>query len=165
MIPTLMTTRLILRPLRPEDWVAYRDFLASERARYVGGPFALKMAWGIFCADHAQWDFYGCGALMIEERNTSACLGQVGINFGPLFPEWELGWLLYSGAEGKGYAFEAASALRDWARQERQLSTLVSYIDPQNERSRRLAERLGATLDEQAPKLDPIDLVYRYFKS
>ncbi|OJX99642.1 MAG: GNAT family N-acetyltransferase [Rhizobiales bacterium 62-17] len=164
MIPTLTTGRLILRPLRAEDWPAYRDFLASERARYMGGPFALKLAWGMFCSDHALWDFHGCGALMIDERDNGACIGQVGINAGPLFPEWELGWLLYSGAEGKGYAFEAARALRDWACEERRLNTLVSYVDPQNERSRRLAERLGGTLDEQAPRLDAIDLVYRYFK-
>lgn len=165
MIPTLTTSRLILRPLRAQDWPAYRDFLASERARYMGGPFALKMAWGMFCSDHGLWDFQGCGALMIDERDSGLCVGQVGINAGPLFPEWELGWLLYSGAEGKGYAFEAASALRDWAREDRRLSTLVSYVDPQNERSRRLAERLGATLDDEAPRLDPVDLVYRYFKS
>ncbi|HEV2574243.1 MAG TPA: GNAT family N-acetyltransferase [Beijerinckiaceae bacterium] len=164
MIPTLTTSRLILRPLRAQDWPAYRDFLASERARYMGGPFALRMAWGMFCSDHALWDFHGCGALMIDERDSGLCVGQVGINAGPLFPEWELGWLLYSGAEGKGYAFEAASALRDWAREDRRLSTLVSYVDPQNERSRRLAERLGATLDDEAPRLDPVDLVYRYFR-
>ena len=65
-------------------------------------------------------------------------------------------------AEGKGYAFEAAIAMRDWAFQERKLKTLVSYIDPDNSRSIRLAERLGATIDEHARPQHPDDLVYRH---
>lgn len=162
-IPTLQTPRTILRPMRAGDWRAYRDFMTSGRACYMGGPFPMRVVWGMFCSDHAQWDFYDCGALMIEDREAGVCLGQVGINSGPLFPEQELGWLLYPEAEGRGYAFEAARALREWARRERQLETLVSYVDPGNERSRRLAERLGAVLDEKAERPDPEDLVYRHF--
>ena len=149
--------------MRVGDWEAYSVLMLSGRSRYMGGPYSIKEAWGMFCSDHAQWDLYGCGALMIDEQDTGACLGQVGINCGPLFPEWELGWLVYPEAEGQGYAYEAAARLRDWAIQEKRLSTLVSYIDPENQRSRRLAERLGATLDQEAARPDPTDIVYRHF--
>ena len=162
-VPTIITERLLLRPMTADDWEPYSALMLSERARYMGGPFFVKVAWGMFCADHAQWDLFGAGALMLEDRDTRACLGQVGINSGPLFPEKEIGWLVFPEAEGRGYAFEAASALRDWARTVRRLNTLVSYVDPQNDRSRRLAERLGATLDGTAPRPDPTDLVYRHF--
>ena len=162
-VPTIVTERLLLRPMTADDWEPYSALMLSERARYMGGPFSVKVAWGMFCADHAQWDLFGAGALMLEDRDTRACLGQVGINSGPLFPEKEIGWLVFPEAEGRGYAFEAASALRDWARTVRRLNTLVSYVDPQNDRSRRLAERLGATLDGTAPRPDPADLVYRHF--
>ena len=162
-VPTIITERLLLRPMTADDWEPYSALMLSERARYMGGPFSVKVAWGMFCTDHAQWDLFGAGALMLEDRDTRACLGQVGINSGPLFPEKEIGWLVFPEAEGRGYAFEAASALRDWARTVRRLNTLVSYVDPQNDRSRRLAERLGATLDGTAPRPDPTDLVYRHF--
>ena len=162
-IPRLETARLLLRPLRAGDWPPYAALMGSARARHMGGPFAARAAWGMFCADHAQWDFFGCGALMVEERATGACLGQVAINAGPLFPEHEMGWLVFPEAEGRGIAFEAAAALRDWARQERRLETLVSYVDAGNTRSRRLAERLGAVPDPRAPRPDPADLVYRHF--
>lgn len=161
-IPTLLTPRLTLRPMKAEDWDAYSELMFSERSRYMGGPFSLRTAWGMFCNDCAQWDFYGCGALMLESRETGRCVGQVGINYGPLFPEWELGWLAYKEGEGHGYAFEAALAMRDWAFSVRGLETLVSYIDPENIRSRRLAERLGARLDLTALRPDPEDLVYRH---
>lgn len=161
--PTIRTKGLVLRAMTYEDWPAYAALMQSERARYMGGPFDKAAAWGLFCADHAQWDLFGCGALMIEDQRTGQCLGQVGLNAGPLFPEHELGWLVFPEAEGRGVACEAAAALRDWARFDRGLATLVSYIDPDNLRSRKLAERLGAVLDEQAAKPDPTDLVYRHF--
>ena len=102
------------------------------------------------------------GALMIDLTLTSECVGQVGINHGPLFPEKELGWQVYEGYEGNGYATEAARALRDWAFGALGLRTLVSYIDPGNSRSAAVAERLGAVLDRTAPRQDPDDLVYRH---
>ncbi|ASM71378.1 MULTISPECIES: GNAT family N-acetyltransferase [Roseobacteraceae] len=162
-IPTLKTPRLTLRPMRAEDWTGYHRVMTSDRSIYMGGPFSLAGAWGMFCSDHAQWSLFGCGGLMIENTADGECLGQVGINSGPLFPEWELGWLLYPEAEGRGVAYEAATALRTWCRDVRHLTTLVSYIDPENARSARLAERLGATLDANAQRPDPSDLVYRHY--
>lgn len=162
-IPTLTTPRLRLRPMRAQDWPAYLGLMASPRAAFMGGPFAPALAWGMFCADHAQWSLFGCGALMVESRAEGLCLGQVAINTGPLFPEFELGWFLYPESEGRGLAQEAAGVLRDWGRQVRGLPTLVSYIDPENARSIRLAQRLGAWLDSSAARPDPADLVFRHF--
>ncbi|MDO5529379.1 MAG: GNAT family N-acetyltransferase [Paracoccus sp. (in: a-proteobacteria)] len=117
----------------------------------------------MFCSDHAQWSLFGCGALMIEHSASGECIGRVGINSGPLFPEFELGWLLYPEAEGHGFAYEAATALRAWSLDVRQLETLVSYVDPKNVRSAKWAERLGATLDASAKRPDRSDLLYRHF--
>lgn len=162
-IPTLTTPRLTLRPMRAADWTGYYGLMASDRSVYMGGPFSTAVAWGMFCADHAQWSLFGCGALMIENMASGECLGQVGINSGPLFPEFELGWLLYPAAEGHGFAYEAAAALRAWSLNVTHIKTLVSYVDPNNARSARLAERLGATLDANAQRPDPSDLVYRHY--
>lgn len=112
-IPTLYTERLRLRPQRLDDFEVYAAFLASPRAGGMGGPFGEVAAWGQFCHDLASWQLFGHGALMIERGDNGACIGQVGINHGPLFPEKELGWLLYDGHEGQGFATEAAGALRD----------------------------------------------------
>lgn len=159
--PLLQTSRLILRPQTLADWPAYAQMMQSDRAAFMGGPCTVAQAWGLFCHDLAQWSLMGHGALMLECRQSGSCLGQVGINHGPLFPERELGWLLYPDAEGQGYAFEAARAMKAWALMQG-YTGLVSYIDPDNHRSRRLAERLGARLDPDAPGMDPTDLVYRH---
>ncbi|KKB07582.1 GNAT family N-acetyltransferase [Devosia chinhatensis] len=161
-VPTIVTQRLELRPMVMADFENYRALMMSDRARFMGGPYDLRSAWGMFTNDVAQWALFGHGCLMIQRRGDSACLGQVGINHGPLFPEKELGWLLYEGYEGHGYAFEAASALRAWAFGTLTIHHLVSYCDPENARSIALAQRLGGVLDVQAVGQDPRDLVFRY---
>ena len=127
-IPTIETERLILRAPVVEDFPAYARLMASVRSAGMGGPFETRAAWGIFCHGVALWRFFGHGALMIDLRSTRQCLGLVEINHGPRFPEKELGWQLYEGFEGHGYATEAACALRDWAFGTLGLPTLVSYI-------------------------------------
>lgn len=161
-IPTLRTGRLTLRAPVASDFPAYASLMASPRSLNMGGPFDTRAAWGLFCHDVALWQLFGHGALMIDLDATGECVGQVGINHGPLFPEKELGWLVYEGHEGNGYATEAAGALRDWAFGALGLRSLVSYIDPRNSRSAAVAERLGAVLDRMAPRQDPDDLVYRH---
>lgn len=163
-IPTLRTRRLVLRPMLEADFPAYRNLMASPRSVYMGGPFDEARAWGMFCHDIACWTLYGHGGLMVDVAGTGECVGQVGINHGPLFPEKELGWLLYDGFEGQGYVTEAATALRDWAFAELQLPSLVSYFDPANARSVAVAERLGAVRDDAAPRQDPEDVVYRHLR-
>jgi len=162
-IPTLTTDRLILRPPVYEDFPQYAALMASDRARYMGGPYDEKIAWGMFCNDIAQWHVFGHGCLMIEISGTGECIGEVGINHGPLFPEKELGWMLYDGYQGHGYAFQASTMLRDWAFQQLGLPHLVSYIDPDNTRSIALAERMGARRDPDATGQGPGDLVFRHW--
>ena len=80
------------------------------------------------------------------------------------WPEREIGWSVYDPAiEGTGIAREAAEAVRAWAYTTLGWTTAVSYIDPDNAASIRLAERLGCTLDEAAekPEGEPC-LVYRH---
>jgi RimJ/RimL family protein N-acetyltransferase len=160
--PTLRTERLVLRPLQAADFPAYGAFLATERSRFMGGPYTGWAAWGMFCHEIACWDLYGHGGLLIERLSDGAAMGVIEVNDGPLFPEKELGWMLYEGFEGQGYATEAAAALRNWAFRELRLTSLVSYFDPENAPSIAVARRLGAERDDAAPRQDPEDLVYRH---
>jgi len=163
-VPVITTERLTLRMPVVEDFPAYEALMASSRAMGMGGPFDRRSAWGMFCHDVALWQLYGHGGLMIDLRATGECVGQIGINHGPMFPEKELGWLVYDGHEGKGYATEAARAMKDWAFNVLGLGVLVSYVDETNIRSAAVAERLGGRLDPAAARQDPEDLVYRYVK-
>lgn len=163
-LPVLQTARLTLRAPRMGDYPAYAAFAASARSAYMGGPFDEFGAWALFCHDVAQWNLFGLGGLMIDLNQTGETVGSVGINQGPLFPEPELGWFLYDGYEGNGYATEGAQALRDWVNARGTLPSLVSYMDASNAASQRVAQRLGAKLDPLAQRQegDETDLVYRH---
>jgi RimJ/RimL family protein N-acetyltransferase len=160
-IPSLETTRLRLRAPQIGDFRHYAAFLASDRAIHERGPMDERAAWREFCASLACWPLRGFGAWSVTDR-AGAYLGEVGL-FQPVeYPEPEIGWLVVPEAEGRGIAHEAALAVRAWAYRTLGLKTLVSYIAPANARSIRLAERLGAWLDRDAPTIDPGDLVYRH---
>lgn len=161
-IPTLTTDRLILRAPVAADFDAYGPVLMSGRARFMGGPFDLAGAWKDFCMDVAGWLLHGYGALSVTDRASGAFHGLVALTTRPDFPERELGWVFLPEAEGRGIAFEAASAMRSFAFGRNDWATLVSYIDPANMRSIALANRLGAKLDRNAPRPQPDDLVYRH---
>lgn len=147
--PSFSTKRLILRLPVIADFPAYRDFVTSPRAMFMGGPHDAAKSWDWFCYDVAQWALLRLGGLTITLAGKP--IGQVAVCYGPNFPEPELGWFLFDAAhEHQGFAFEAASTLRDWALGLRGLDTIVSYIDPANAGSIRLATRLGGILDPKA---------------
>ena len=149
MIPALTTARLTLRAPQMADFPAYRGFVTSPRAVFMGGPHDAATAWNWFCNDVAQWQLLGMGALIVTFQGRA--VGQVAVCHGPQFPEPELGWFLFDPAdEGQGLATEAAVAMRDWALGPRGLPTVVAYIDPANHASRRLAARLGGAMDSAA---------------
>jgi RimJ/RimL family protein N-acetyltransferase len=58
--------------------------------------------------------------------------------------ERELGYTFDPASWGQGFATEAVCCVRDYARDVLHLSYAISAILPQNVRSRRVAERLGA---------------------
>ena len=161
--PTLETGRLRLRGHRVEDFDRFAELLASPRSKFVNGPMSRGDAWRMFAADVGQWVLLGFGAWAIERREDGACVGQVGLNLPADYPERELGWRLWEGFEGQGYALEAALRARAFAYDTLGWKTVVSYIDPENGPSRRLAERMGASPDPDAesPGDDPC-LVYRH---
>lgn len=164
-VPTLTTKRLTLRPHVLGDFPAYVDFLASKRSHFMGGPHNDNVAWSWFSNDVASWQLYGFGNLVITQTDSGDTVGHCGITQGPEFPEPELGWFLYKGFEGRGYAREAATAMRDFGINQAGLKTIVSYVDAENNASIKLAKALGAKFDPNAktPNGDPCQ-VYRYSK-
>ena len=162
--PTLHTARLALRPATIADFAAYAAFLATDRARFMGGPHGRAKAWDWFCNDTAQWVLLDMGALIVTHQGRA--IGQVAVCHGPIFPEPELGWFLYDAAdEGQGFAAEAAGAMRDWALGPRGLASVVAYIDPANQASLNLAARLGGTLDPHAATPQGLPCaVYRFVR-
>lgn len=143
--PVLHTPRLTLRAPEMADYPAFRAFYASDRAATVGGPLSEREAWAKFAGMAGHWALMGFGWFIVDD--TEGACGFVGVHRPPHYQAMELGWALYEGGTGKGYATEAATAIRDWARETQNPPQLVSFIDPANADSQAVARRLGATTD------------------
>jgi RimJ/RimL family protein N-acetyltransferase len=161
--PLIRTERLLLRPYRAPDFEHLLAIYASDRSQFIGGRLRPRQVWDGFMNVIGHWPVHGFGGWAVELSGTGDLVGEVAVHHPVDYPEVELGWLLFDGFEGKGYATEAAAAARNFAFREAGVSSLVSYIDPDNHPSRRLAERMDAFLDSSAPTPngDPC-LVYRH---
>ena len=71
-------------------------------------------------------------------------VGFAGILHPADWPEPELAYTLDPAYWGRGYAIEAAARARDWAFEQFGFERLASFIMPENVRSVRVAEALGA---------------------
>jgi RimJ/RimL family protein N-acetyltransferase len=147
--PTLITPRLILRGFQATDWDAYADLNADPRVRagLDGKLLTRDQSWSQMEMFMGQWALRGYGIFAVEVDGMFA--GRVGILNLAGWPEPELAWTLASQFWGRGLASEAAIEARRWTYQTLGWKRLVSYIRPSNDRSQRVAERLGAKRQDQ----------------
>lgn len=147
-IPVLDTERLTLTGPTEKDFEPYAAYWASDRACYMGGPRDERWAWGKFAAHVGHWSLRGFGFWSV--RHAGRPIGFCGIHRPSPLPEPLLGWILYDGHEGRGYATEAATAALRWwfVRGE---TALTASIERGNAASRAVARRLGGIDTGQTP--------------
>jgi RimJ/RimL family protein N-acetyltransferase len=163
------TARLVLRMPRLEDAEGFAAYLADpDVMRFLGGDTVPREdAPAVVQTWLDRWESNGLGPFAVETREDGRLLGRVGflvwdtrdwrhttLAAGAEHAQPELGWALARAHWGNGYATEAARAARDWVRQERGVERLISLINPDNRRSQRLAERLGARASETVALFD-----------
>ncbi|MGD9918861.1 MAG: GNAT family N-acetyltransferase [Paenirhodobacter sp.] len=142
-IPTVETERLILRAPHERDFPTFAEFYASDRASFVGGPISPELSWRMLAMETGHWALRGYGRWIAEEKATGATVGMIGLFNPEGWPEIEIGWDLFNGFEGRGFATEAGRAARRYAYEVVGLKTVMSLVKPPNLASARVAERLG----------------------
>ena len=142
----IKTERLVLRRPRACDLDAYRAYCASERSRFVGGPYGAEAAFDKLAAMVGHWELRGFGRYVITLNGRS--VGHVGLLAMSDKEPPEMTWTLWSSdVEKNGYATEAVRAVLDEIDAHHPaLTKFMIRIAPENAPSRRLAERIGAKL-------------------
>lgn len=163
-IPVVETPRLRLRAPKMDDLAPLTAFYATDRSHMIGGPQDERNVHRMMLSTIGSWALKGHGMWHIADKDTDEMLGSTGIIFAPGWHEPELGWSVFAGAEGRGIAFEAAQAARNYAAQNLGHDGVISYIAPSNTRSAALATRLGAVLEREDTFLDAPVHVYRHPK-
>lgn len=138
----------MLRHWREEDLDPFAELNADpETMRYFPAPQSREESDALAERARRQIEEDGWGLWAVEVAGGSRFIGFVGLarpSFEEHFtPAVEVGWRLARKHWGRGYATEAALALRDWGIAERGLTRLISLIRPGNDRSVRVAEKIG----------------------
>ncbi|HVB94096.1 MAG TPA: GNAT family N-acetyltransferase [Acidimicrobiales bacterium] len=152
--PTLITERLILRPLEESDLGSYTDMLLApevHRSLHLPESFSRADAWHGMAAWRGQWELRGSGQWALEERVGGRFVGRAGLHR-PEWPDWpglEVGWALHPSWWGHGYATEAGHRSISYAFEVLDADEVFSVILPENRRSQAVAGRLGLSLLEE----------------
>lgn len=156
--PVLQTDRLVLRLPRIEDFDRYAQLQGDEdAARYIGGWQSRPAAWRKFLQMPGAWALQGFGMFSIVDKASGRWLGQAGPWRPEAWPGNEIGYSLHPDAWGRGYALEAATAAIDWAFEKLGWDDIIHCIDPANDASKKVAQRLGSTLLRTGPMPPPYD--------
>jgi RimJ/RimL family protein N-acetyltransferase len=139
------TERLLIRPFEDDDVDVIAAVYADPdvmRHVYTGvldraGTAALLEAY------RQVHDEHGFSTWAVVEKETGSVVGDAGFGLYAATGEPELGYTLARSAWGRGYGLEAARACAAAAFAHLPQRRLVATIEPENERSLRLAERLG----------------------
>ena len=149
-VPELRTERLLMRGWRYEDYEPWAEILSDPAVGAgLGKPdgFTPHEAWLDMSVLAAHWSLRGFGHWVLEELETGDFVGRAGLYCPPDWPGIEVGWTVARGHWGKGYAAEAGRAACEWAHDELELRHIISLIEPSNDKSVRVAEKLGETLE------------------
>jgi len=140
----MVTKRLVLRKPRPSDAAAkyehgchpdvirFMDWMPhatlEDAARYVE-----RASWQWESGEHYSW--------VITERGQDMAIGSVGCSMNGHAAE--LGFVIYRGYWGFGYATEAAGAILGWAATTDTVHRVWATCDAENLASARVLEKLG----------------------
>ncbi len=154
--PTLITDRLMLRAHQADDLEPLAAMWATpEVYRMTGGkPRSREDVWIRLLRSIGQWALFGYGAWVVRDGATGELLGELGLiqakrAINPPLPAPEVGWTLIPAAHGQGIASEAMKTVLVWA-DDQPIMRTCCIINPANQASIRLAERLGYTFTREA---------------
>lgn len=148
------TRRLTLTAVEPRDAPAWSEAVApslSELRPYV--PWARDEPLGLderleqMRAMRAEFDRGTTLTYAIRERGAAPLLGAASLLRGDGDRWREIGYWVTTPATGRGFAFEACAALLRVAFEVERHARVELRCDPENERSRALAAKLGFTCD------------------
>lgn len=147
---SLATPRLVLRPWTDADMETFVELCTDpEVMAFIGdgSPRTRAEAEARFARLVPSWEADGFGLLAIEEIDTGAVAGFVGLGVPDFLPEMlpsvEVGWRLLPSFWGRGLGTEAAAAMVDWAVGQPTIDEVIAIIRIENSRSHRIAAKLG----------------------
>jgi RimJ/RimL family protein N-acetyltransferase len=132
---TLSDSAFIVELLNSPGWLQFigdRNVKTEEQARHYleNGPIKSYLE-------------YGYGLSLVEKKDDQKAIGMCGILNRDALDYPDIGFAFLSEFNGKGYAYEIASATMQYAKDQLKISTISAITVADNVRSIRLLEKIG----------------------
>ena len=143
----LETERLRLRPFTTDDAPfvltllnepSFLRFIGDKNVRTIEDARRYLLTGPI--ASYQQNDF---GLLLVELKDAHTPIGMCGLIKREELPEPDIGFAFIPDYWGQGFAFEAATAVMNDARERLNRTQILAIVNPDNDASIKLLERLG----------------------
>ena len=108
--------------------------MEDARAYIIKGPLA-------------SYDKFGFGLWLVELKESGLPIGISGLLKREMFEDVDIGYALLPEYWSRGYALESASAVMSYARAKLGSTRVLAVVNPDNQSSIRLLEKLGFQYD------------------
>ena len=158
------TERLLLREMTEEDFPALYKVLAdSDIMKYYPYVFDEDRVRNWILRNIERYRVFGFGLWAVCLKETGEMIGDCGLTMqlvnGEIKPE--IGYHIRGDKQRKGYAKEAAIAVRDWTFDNTQFNIVYSYMKHTNEPSYKTAVSYGCKqVDEYKNDVNEITKVF-----
>ena len=152
-IPTITTTRLILRPFTESDAEPlYSIFRDKDILRYFPNPNppSLDRVQKFIIRQLDHWGEHKYGWWAVESIIQKGLIGWNGLQFLPETGEVEIGYLLSRSYWGNGFATEGAKAGLKFGFEAFSLDRIIALVHPENKASIRVVEKLNMPFVDRA---------------
>ena len=128
---TIETERLGLREYTPDDFDALYEIMSDpETMQHYPAPFTEERTRRWITWNLENYKTYGFGLWAVVLKETGEFIGDCGVTIqnidGEMLPE--IGYHIHKKHWRKGYAKEAARAVRDWVFRNTDYDTVYSYM-------------------------------------
>jgi RimJ/RimL family protein N-acetyltransferase len=163
-IDELRTPRLLLRRLCADDFSDLdRMHSDAQVMATLGGLRTAEQTRAFLDGAVAHWEHYGFGLWMARDRASGRFAGRGGLHHIAIDgqDEVEVAYAFLAEFWGRGLAPELAAESIRVAFHELQLSNLVCFTLPTNQRSRRVMEKVGFTYERDITHAGRPHVLYR----
>ena len=160
----LETERLVLRELTDDDFDALYQILAdSDIMQHYPYTFDEARVKEWIRRNIERYRIFGFGLWAVCRKDTGEMIGDCGLTMqmigGQIKPE--IGYHIRADQQRKGYAREAAIAVRDWTFRNTPFNRIYSYMKYTNEASAKTAVSYGCRfVEEFADEVNEFTKVY-----
>jgi ribosomal-protein-alanine N-acetyltransferase len=162
----LETERLLLRQLSTEDAEIILELLNEPSFIRNIGDRGIRTIEGansyILNGPVASYAKNGFGLYLVKLKETNDSIGMCGLIKRDTLEDVDIGYAFLPKFWSKGYAVEAAQAVKEYARDKIQLNRIVAIVDPQNQGSIRVLEKIGLQFEKMV-KLSEDDIELKLF--